>query len=762
MKLSNESTTKLLVRLEHSAVIQNWISESDSRYILFKMNEPVKDFPDFTDGLDDKLTSVALSYLSIGCSFSENDNMEQSILPLEKGATVLENIYSTIENKNDYSSYYILISSLGFYAAHQYSRSFILLKNVDVDTVISRLISCFLKRKYDELGKLLSEIFLSDEYADKTISLINDEDIANNRIYVLFLSKAFSNLLEFIYSGEDNWIRKTRQHLKDLIELLTIDAEPSLWWVVRLLKIVIDGFYENSFWKTIPPLIERKDGIIDDYIGILAFQKSPVVQLFNSQKTSLPKAINSKGAVINLPTSAGKTRISEIAILESLSSDPDSKVLYLAPFRSLAHEVEDTISNIFVPLGFEVSHLYGGTQFSKIDEILINESSVFIATPEKAKAILRSNSELKSKIKLVIIDEGHLLGPKERYIFSEMLIEELKYFINKNQGKMMLLSAVLPNADEISSWITGDKSMATSSSWRPSSQRLGLLEYTGSNVNITWKGEMNSFNLDFIQPFTVKRPRSEYVFPNNKKQAIGASALKLANSGSVLIYVGRKNMVLSQAEEVINAMKCNKEEHSWLDINEWNVFKLACEEAYGKQSNIYYYAKYGILCHHGQLTTEVRISMENLIREGKPKIIIATSTLAQGVNIGVSTVIIANVWIYKQNKISNNDFWNIAGRAGRSFVDREGRILFAVDASQGTGKSQRNKRIALDYFESNNEDAVSGLLYIVKYIYDIAEEAGVAFGVLLQMIAENVYSNIEDKHIKVLSKVFDWMIHYSH
>ncbi|WP_134680102.1 DEAD/DEAH box helicase, partial [Escherichia coli] len=132
--------------------------------------------------------------------------------------------------------------------------------------------------------------------------------------------------------------------------------------------------------------------------------------------------------VVSLPTSAGKTRIAEIAILDCLTNNPDSKVLYLAPFKSLAFEVEDSLSKVFEPLGFEVSQLYGGTQFSKLDEMLINESNVIISTAEKAKAILRSNSEIKSEIQLIIIDEGHLLGPKERYILSEMLIEELRFY----------------------------------------------------------------------------------------------------------------------------------------------------------------------------------------------------------------------------------------------------------------------------------------------------------------------------------------------
>ncbi|MHA7098051.1 DEAD/DEAH box helicase [Priestia aryabhattai] len=756
--MNEEKATAILERLESDSFTQNLIAQSDSRYILFNVKEPIKNFPNYTEGLDEQLTSTAISYLSVGCTYAEHMNINQAIFPLEKGATILENIYSPIANRNDYSSYFILTSSLAFYAAHQYSKSFILLKGVQFDTIISELISNFLRRQYSDLDKLLSEVFLSDNYHDKTLAAIDDAEIANNRIYILILSKSLSSLLEFIFSGDNEWLDKAKDYLTDLLELLSIDSEPSLWWVIRLLKIIIDGFQENSLWNAIPPHLDNEDERVKKYIAAMAFQKSPVVELFHSQKVALPQVLNERGAVVSLPTSAGKTRIAEIAILDCLTNNPDSKVLYLAPFKSLAFEVEDSLSKVFESLGFEVSQLYGGTQFSKLDEMLINESNVIISTAEKAKAILRSNSEIKSEIQLIIIDEGHLLGPKERYILSEMLIEELRFYINRNQGKMLLLSAVLPNADEIASWLTGNKEMKVTSNWRPSTQRLGLLEYTGNNVNIRWKGKVESFNSNFIEPFIVKRPRSEYTFPRDKKQAIAAATLKLCLSGSVLIFVCRKIMVLPQAKEVIAAMGEKKELHTWSATNDWNVFKLACEEAYGKESVIYEHAKYGVLCHHSGLPTEVRLSMEKLMRKDTPKVIVATSTLGQGVNIGVSTVIIANVWYDKENKITSNDFWNIVGRAGRSFIDSEGKVLYVVDASKGLRKANRNRKIALEYFKNKNQDkAISGLLYIVYYIYKIAQASEIDFHVLLQMIAENNYSALEKDVEEEFINLFDWI-----
>jgi replicative superfamily II helicase len=114
--------------------------------------------------------------------------------------------------------------------------------------------------------------------------------------------------------------------------------------------------------------------------------KRPVAELWASQRAALPLALNvaNNGAVINLRTSAGKTRVEELAILQTLLADPAARVFYLAPFRSLALEVEYTLAASFTDLGYGVSHLYGGARVSAVDTELAAESAITIATPEKA------------------------------------------------------------------------------------------------------------------------------------------------------------------------------------------------------------------------------------------------------------------------------------------------------------------------------------------------------------------------------------------
>ena len=760
-----EKALQLFEDLEYSDDIQNFIAQANSRYILFNVNEPKDNFPRFTPNLDERLSSIAYTYLSVGCTFAENGKIDDAVIAFEKGASILEYIHVPDQNKTEESQYFQLISALAYYAAFQYSKSYIVLKGSKYTTKTSALVSAFLKKDFSKLLELVNEILLGKEYSDERINLIKDELEAQYRIYTFILAKSFAYLIEYTFSGNSEWLQQSKETLKDLLELTSIDNEPAIWWIIRLLKYIIDGFAESSVWPVLHKHLGKENNyLLNEYIKSLAFGTPTITELFISQRNALDKVLSDEGAVVSLPTSSGKTRIAEITILQKLIEYEDSLILYLAPFRSLAFEIEEDLSDTFEPIGFQVSHLYGGGQFNKIDKTLIENSRIIVATPEKAKAILRSDDDIKDKIQLAVIDEGHLLGTTQREITNEIFIEELKLLIEKNSGKLILLSAVLPNTKEFSEWITPNSNQVVESNWRPSSQRLGVLEWTGRNVNIKWKSndEPSPFNNNFIEPFEIERPRSTRIFPNNKKEAIASAALKLTTLGSVLIYVGRKNMVETQAKEVLTALGGEEAQtHGWTNKNDFKVFALACNEAFGDNSEILKYAKYGIICHSAGLPLEVRSTMERLMREGNPKIIIATSTLAQGVNIGVSSVIFANVHITSK-PIDSTDFWNIAGRAGRAFVDSEGKILYAIDLTKSQSKINYHRNLAKDYFDLDDiEAAQSGLFLLVKAIYMIAEDCGINEETLLELIAENNLSGFIDNegnnYSKDIQEHFDWI-----
>lgn len=384
---------------------------------------------------------------------------------------------------------------------------------------------------------------------------------------------------------------------------------------------------------------------------------------------------------------------------------------------------------------------------------------MIIATPEKAKAIIRADEDIADDIDLLIIDEGHLLGAEERLIKIELFIEELKYHIKKNYGKIVLLSAVLPNTKDISKWISNNENNVYKTDKTIANKRFGIVKWTHSkNINIEWLSEPKSFNQNFVEKFLPPRARTKY-FPNDKSEGIASVALKLSLSGTVLLFVAQARYVVSNANRVLRAMNSTPEKHTYINKNLIETFKLACQEAGVKE--IFKLAEYGILCHFGKLPTEVRILLEQIMRSEKVKVIVSTSSLGQGVNIGISTVIFADIFMNHQEekKISSKDFWNIAGRAGRAFSDIEGKVLYCIDETNWS--KDRDLRLCASYFDvSKMEQAKSGLLDLIKFLKQVASKCNVNFDLLLQLVAENNFSKLkngDDDYSTDFKDYFDWI-----
>ncbi|MBI9060258.1 MAG: DEAD/DEAH box helicase [Labilibaculum sp.] len=742
-----DNTLQLYNRLESDPKIQNFIAQANSRYILYNVNETESNYPKYTENLDERCLSIAVNYLSVGYSLYK-DNIAESIKCLEKAAILLEHIFANSNNSIRYKEYYCLVAALGYYAASQYSKAFVILRKLEVDTVIAMLIQLFLTKQFKELQKTIDSLLIQKQ----NVYEVDNEEV----IIIEILARYFIEILTFTYSGEQTNLDNAKEIMDDLITLASINEDPALWWVFRLLKLVSNRFENSSLWKTIRPLFVEDYELVEKYIVSNVYKELPVTELFKSQIDCLEQIKSDLGAVVSIPTSSGKTKLAEIAILNNYLENPDSISLYIAPFRSLAYEIEESLSSTLGAIGFSLSHLYGGAQYTQLDRALVEDANIIIATPEKAKAIFRSNADIINKVKLVIVDEGHLIGNQNRYITSELFIEELKVSLRENGGKIILLSAVLPNLKDFSRWITGDENQIAKSKWRPASQRFGVLELVKNSVNLVWLGNYESYNKKFVEKKLVKAKRvtcsgKEYpakYFPETKKDAIAATAMKLLNLGSILIFVGKSNMVNSQARVFYQLMEEQNISHKWSNFNDFELLELACNEAYGTESEILKYAKVGVICHSAKLPTDVRMCMERLMNNGEPKIVIATTTLAQGVNIGVSTVIISNVYYDSKKTIDVKDFWNIAGRAGRAFVDTEGKILYAIDKSPKKEQWQINNQINQlnKYLKSSNmEKVVSGVFGLLEELYNLAIDSGIDYETFLEMIAENDYSILDNE-----------------
>lgn len=166
--MTNDKALQSLKQLNSDKNIKNLIEQAYSRNILFESNEPLENFPKYTKNLDEKINYIAFSYLSIACILKEKkSHFKESSDAFEKSGNILYLIHAPKRNKKHNSNFYLLISSLSFYIASQYSKSFIAINKAESSSKFINLISTFLKKDMDNLILKINEIILNNEFKEK-------------------------------------------------------------------------------------------------------------------------------------------------------------------------------------------------------------------------------------------------------------------------------------------------------------------------------------------------------------------------------------------------------------------------------------------------------------------------------------------------------------------------------------------------------------------------------------------------------------------
>jgi len=199
--------------------------------------------------------------------------------------------------------------------------------------------------------------------------------------------------------------------------------------ISNLCRHLIDDLWLHSLHQNLPT--EPPEGTEEKYpdlrrlfISSLYARRTSEVELWPSQREAAQRSTDvTDDLVVALPTSAGKTRVAEIAALMTLSSE--RRVLIVTPLRALSAQTERSFRKTFAPLGFSVSSLYGASGLSAGDEDALRTREIIIATPEKLDFALRSDPSLIDDVGLIVLDEGHMIGPSERELRYEPLVQRL-------------------------------------------------------------------------------------------------------------------------------------------------------------------------------------------------------------------------------------------------------------------------------------------------------------------------------------------------
>ena len=488
-------------------------------------------------------------------------------------------------------------------------------------------------------------------------------------------------------------------------------AENSIWTVTRAVNSRVSDFVRN--------LVDRGRG--DKAI----FDVLPPQRRVLAEKGLLGSS--RRAVVVSLPTSSGKTMIAEFRILQALNQFDRERgwVAYLVPTRALVNQISRQLRKDLNALGVNVEQVSPALEIDNIESELLcqsdpeNEFHVLVTTPEKLNLMLRQDWETKINrpLTLVIVDEAHNIQNAERGLNLELLLATINS--ECQHAQFLLLTPFINNAREVARWLGGRNSedISLAVDWQPNDRVIGIIQ-----AEKTEKIGPNSFDYKLSMK-TVHTTRQTLVvddlldLQNNREiaptyskastpSALAAiAAQKLGQRGPIIVMHTRPDWVWSLADRL--KIDVNKK----ISTANISLVQKFLELELGAETPLIDLLSYGIGVHHAGLPDEVRSLVEWLFEKDELSFLVATTTIAQGVNFPVSGVVMASHQYPYGQDMPPEDFWNIAGRAGRI---SHGTLGVVGLVAENAGKAQKLQ----EFIDRQSGDLNSALIELISEARD--------------------------------------------
>lgn len=496
----------------------------------------------------------------------------------------------------------------------------------------------------------------------------NEQDNVEEHSLVWYLSR-------YLSSGNDKRLYHVIKEVKESCDQFRYD-DLDEFFDSHMLLHVLNKYSADNLWHD----LRRFDLGIDWGDYVIFSRQQGVLQFLKSQRDAINKGLLTfeHSFSLKMPTSAGKSYITELLVFCEIRKNPDAKILYLAPLRSLSHELKQRYDEVGKALGFECYAAYGGNS-STLNKSKLDAASLFITTPEFFSSMEGGDEAILDDYTLVICDEGQLLDSVSRGIHYELLLSRIK---KHGTARFLFISAIIPNIYEVNTWLGGEIEQVGDSTYRPCEIKLAIAERKKKEVCL------NVYNRDYsrvkfsIDGFLNKEENKSLTL-TTKKTLSAALGLKASTAGSALIFVYAKKKCQPICEEVLRLNQMHRFGEQLLDDkNGDDIIKLFEYVAYqyGAGYPLSNYIRYGLAYHNGALPQDVREYIEDYYRKKKIKLLVSNSTLAEGVNLPIRTLIVYSLANYNPQKnrhflIDSTEIRNILGRVGRAGREKYGLVI---------------------------------------------------------------------------------------
>ena len=587
------------------------------------------------------------------------------------------------------------------------------------------------------------------EQRERDFSWSDEEELLPelNQWIVNELASALGVLCAHMRWGGEPRTESALDKLDALGKLMLHSVDPYSWLLAKLCAEVAKVIVDNSLRKQLEGLSKSLSSsghfVLERYMR-LYFQLGKT-QTWPSQLHGIKRLTEDGSFVLCTPTGSGKTTVAEIAILQSLFPDtPDDSqnentdfapiVIYLVPSRALAAEVEGNLSHVLRHIGGQtnitVTGLYGGTDWGPTDAWLTSTGkTVLICTYEKAEALLLFlGPPFLSRVSLVIIDEAHFVqfdgkledleNAENRSLRLEVLGTRLLSHIS---GRFIALSAMATHIKQpLAGWVARDPTAnPVANSYRSTRQLIGRLECLQNRGFEIQYDFLDGADLAFGEgrktdrhcipdPFPPHPPAKDFESQGPEKRLrphLFWAALHLASpddSGrqrAVLISITQH--IRGYAKDLVTLF-----DKIWANVDLpilftpptdetkkdlWEKCLLTCEDYFTNESWEYRLLEKGVIVHHGRMPGSLARSLLMVIKKRIINLVLATSTLTEGVNLPFETILIPSLHRWRGD-MSVSEFGNLVGRAGRPGYGTEGRTLVLLSQIKDMGARQARQR----------------------------------------------------------------------
>ena len=397
--------------------------------------------------------------------------------------------------------------------------------------------------------------------------------------------------------------------------------------------------------------------------------------------------LKGKNLLITSPTASGKTLIAIMAALKKI--EKKEKVIYMTPLRSLATEkyhdflelnsvnfVNNTnLTTVTKNTNLEKDSLLKKKKGDKKKNFIVKlamgnydspgndllTADIVILTNEKLDALIRNDSELLSNVGLFVIDEVHLIGDKDRGPTLEMMLTKIKKFYQETQ--ILALSATVSNSKDIAEWLD---CKLIENNWRPTELFEGVYD----------DGKVRLNNNTSIKIKT---------YYNFNSIPVGIAIDSLESGGQAIIFAETRKRAVSLATKSVEGVfrlldKDQKERAEKLSLR---ISKISDDTDITK--NLISLVSKGVGFHHAGLIQPIREIVEDSFRQGTIKLLVATPTLAAGVNLPARRVVLSSILRYDYDvgtniPISILEYKQFCGRAGRPKYDTFGEAIIIPES----------------------------------------------------------------------------------